>query len=513
MLAKKLISLALCLVTGVSNVIIAHAQEPESKPQRIPSAETQPAGAKNSDAAGTNEVAAASSYFIYIYDSATETEFAYVDEGSVVKPIAGLSWNAQSLTLTMNNFVKKTYQIFVSCDEWSGQQINLVTTGSNELCFFCSYEPVKLSGGGTLSVGRFQVDDFEMTSGILNINSEYLKAYYYDYPTDIGVDAALYSPYGDETNLFKFNGGIVNISGDYDLGIDQYAGNIEIRNTEINIDIPKYGSWGLSCGYDEDGIVSGGNLSIFDSRVFIRTSMEAYLIYCYDFNAGRNLYYYSGKNKIQKAVAPEDFLVSADWADIPFLSRSTEDFPSQNCLLISDEFQFADVADPAKYYYDPVYWAYSRGITTGTSPTTFSPDDKVTRGAIVTFLYRTAGEPDVSDDMPFTDVKKGAYYEDAVKWAVELDITTGTSPTTFSPNEPCTRAQIVTFLYRFAYSPEVGTEHPFKDVKPGAFYEKPVIWAVENNITTGTSATTFSPNETCNRAQAVTFLYRVARMK
>ena len=510
MLAKKLISLALCLVTGVSNVIIAHAQEPESEPQRIPIAQTQPRGAKNSGASSTNEVASASSYFIEIFDSDIEEWFDYVYEGSVATQISGLSWNAQSLTLTMNNFVKKTYQFRIFCDEWLGQPINLVLNGTSEICYIYSYEPIKISGGGTLSLGGFQVDDFEIVSGILNLKSEYLKEYFYEYPAD-GVGSALFSPYGDGTNLYKFSGGIVNISGDYDVGIDQYAGNIEIRNAQINIDIPKFGYWGMACGSDDEEGISGGNLRIFDSRVFIRTNIESYLIYCYDFSAGRNLYYYSGKNKIQKAVAPENFLVPD--SEYPYLSRNTYDFPDQNCLLIANEFQFADVADPAKYYYDPVYWAYSRGITTGTSPTTFSPDDKVTRGAIVTFLYRTAGEPDVSDDMPFTDVKKGAYYEDAVKWAVELDITTGTSPTTFSPNEPCTRAQIVTFLYRFAYSPEVGTKHPFKDVKPGAFYEKPVIWAVENNITTGTSATTFSPNETCNRAQAVTFLYRVARMK
>ena len=171
---------------------------------------------------------------------------------------------------------------------------------------------------------------------------------------------------------------------------------------------------------------------------------------------------------------------------------------------------FADVQDSEKYYYEPVYWALENDITTGTSDSEFLPESKVTRGQIVTFLYRAADEPEVDvSDLPFTDVKKGAYYEKAVAWALENNITTGTSPTTFAPNEKCTRAQIVTFLYRFADEPEVSGTTPFTDVKAGAYYEKPVLWAYTNDITTGTSATTFRPNSSCTRGQAVTFIYRV----
>ena len=111
--------------------------------------------------------------------------------------------------------------------------------------------------------------------------------------------------------------------------------------------------------------------------------------------------------------------------------------------------------------------------------------------------------------MPFTDVAEGKYFYDAVLWALENKITTGTSDTTFAPNEYCTRAQIVTFLYRFAGEPEVSGTTPFKDVKKGSFYEIPVLWAYTNNITTGTDPDKFSPNGSCTRGQAVTFLYRV----
>ena len=176
-------------------------------------------------------------------------------------------------------------------------------------------------------------------------------------------------------------------------------------------------------------------------------------------------------------------------------------------------FKFDDVQDPDKYYYDPVYWAYNHDpqITKGTSETTFSPNEEVTRGQFVTFLYRAAGEPDVDvSDLPFTDVAADKFYAKAVAWAVENNITTGTTPTTFAPNDKVTRAQIVTFLYRFAGEPEVSGDMPFTDVKAGKYFYEPVLWAYQNNITTGTAEDKFSPNLNCTRGQAVTFLYRTS---
>ena len=170
---------------------------------------------------------------------------------------------------------------------------------------------------------------------------------------------------------------------------------------------------------------------------------------------------------------------------------------------------FVDVRE-GEYYYDAVLWAVENGITAGTSATTFSPDAGCTRAQVVTFLWRTAGQPEpASSGNPFTDVRAGEYYYKAVLWAVERGITNGTSATTFSPDDTCTRAQIVTFLWRFEGQTEpTSAANPFTDVQPSAYFGKAVLWAVENGITNGTSPTTFSPDDTCTRAQVVTFLYR-----
>ena len=169
---------------------------------------------------------------------------------------------------------------------------------------------------------------------------------------------------------------------------------------------------------------------------------------------------------------------------------------------------FVDVQDPNSYCYDAVLWAVENGITNGYDETHFAPDRSCTRAQIVTFLWRAAGSPEPSsNNNPFTDVKDGPYYK-AILWAVEKGITKGTTATTFAPNAACTRAQIVTFIYRAAGEPQIqNSTNPFTDVKGGAYY-KAILWAVENGITKGTTATTFAPNATCTRGQGVTFLYR-----
>ena len=169
---------------------------------------------------------------------------------------------------------------------------------------------------------------------------------------------------------------------------------------------------------------------------------------------------------------------------------------------------FVDVAT-GSYYEDAVDWAVENGITKGTDDTHFSPDGICTRAQAVTFLWRTAGSPKPETRaMPFTDVPVGSYYYDAVLWAVENGITKGTSDMTFSPDATCSRAQIVTFLWRYEKSPAAGTANPFADVKSTAYYADAVLWAVKEDITKGTTSTTFSPNADCTRAQIVTFLWR-----
>lgn len=169
---------------------------------------------------------------------------------------------------------------------------------------------------------------------------------------------------------------------------------------------------------------------------------------------------------------------------------------------------FADVS-ASSYYYNAVQWAVKNGITGGTSATTFSPDAPCTRAQAVTFLWRAADSPAPSStEMPFADVPTDAYYYNAVLWAVENGITGGTSATTFSPDAPCSRGQIVAFLWRSKQSPMVAAENPFMDVNAADYYHDAVLWAAENGITGGTGANTFSPDAPCTRAQIVTFLYR-----
>ena len=171
---------------------------------------------------------------------------------------------------------------------------------------------------------------------------------------------------------------------------------------------------------------------------------------------------------------------------------------------------FLDVK-PDDYYFIPVQWALSHSpqITMGTGAHTFSPNDPCTRAQVVTFLWRAAGEPKAKVPInPFKDVPSGSYYTDAVVWAVEKNITTGTTSTTFSPNQGCTRGQVVTFLWRAAGKPYMGGSNPFRDVKSGDYYYNAVLWAVDEQITNGVDAAHFAPNTTCTRGQIVTFLYR-----
>ena len=169
---------------------------------------------------------------------------------------------------------------------------------------------------------------------------------------------------------------------------------------------------------------------------------------------------------------------------------------------------FVDVAT-GSYYEDAVDWAVENGITQGTDDTHFVPDGICTRAQAVAFLWRAAGSPKPETcTMPFADVPAGSYYYDAVLWAVENGIAKGTSDTTFSPNMTCSRAQIVTFLWRSEKSPAAGTANPFADVKSTAYYADAVLWAVKENIAKGTTNTTFSPDADCTRAQIVTFLWR-----
>ena len=173
---------------------------------------------------------------------------------------------------------------------------------------------------------------------------------------------------------------------------------------------------------------------------------------------------------------------------------------------------FTDVKDGA-YYQIAVAWAVGNKITGGTGGGKFSPSKTCTREQVVTFLHAAAGKPDPTlTECPFTDVKPGKYYYNAVLWALENKITGGTSATTFGVGKGCTREQVVTFLHKVSGSPEPSlTECAFTDVNPNKYYYKSVLWALENGVTSGMNATTFGVGKTCTRAQIVTFLYAAMR--
>lgn len=173
------------------------------------------------------------------------------------------------------------------------------------------------------------------------------------------------------------------------------------------------------------------------------------------------------------------------------------------------ESGFADIS-PDDYYYNAVLWAVNNGITNGTGTNTFSPNAPCTRAQMAVFLWRAAGNPaPVASTCPFTDLDRSAYYYEAVLWAVEQGITVGTSSTAYSPNSPCTRGQMATFLYRYSGTPAVTGTAPFGDVTRGAYYHDAVCWAVAQGVTNGTSNTRFSPAAPCTRGQMVTFLHRL----
>ena len=183
---------------------------------------------------------------------------------------------------------------------------------------------------------------------------------------------------------------------------------------------------------------------------------------------------------------------------------------TQYCAVTVEEARenpFTDVPEHS-FYYEPVLWAVERGITTGTTATTFNPGGDLLRAQVVTMLWRHAGSPVVEAQNPFTDVKETDFYYQPVLWAVASGITNGTTATTFGPMGVTNRAQVVTFLWRYLDSPVTVAENPFADVDDTAWYGKSVLWAVEKGITNGMSEGEFGVNTNCNRAHMVTFLYR-----
>lgn len=318
-----------------------------------------------------------------------------------------------------------------------------------------------------------------------------------------------------------------------------YSGSVVVNL--VREDIKYTVSQGDSVRFDESDFLSylrstkgySSNYTIdyvtFDQSAVSAVNEGSLYTYYNGYNYGGSVkttdkFYYSATAS-QNALSDVAFLASryaktGETVYIPFTiyarygttGTGTRQLTGTVAIKIGQTMNFIDVKT-TDYFYNSVKWAVGKNITNGTSSTTFSPYKSCTRAEIVTFLWRAAGSPEPTTTRnPFRDVNAvthSSYYK-AILWASQKGITSGTSATAFSPDQVCTRAQIVTFLYRYAGQPSGYYSNPFKDVSATseASYYNAVLWAVGKGITTGTSATTFSPYASCNRAEAVTFLYR-----
>lgn len=318
-----------------------------------------------------------------------------------------------------------------------------------------------------------------------------------------------------------------------------YSGSVVVNL--VREDIKYTASQGDSVRFDESDFLNylrstkgySSNYTIdyvtFDQSAVSAVNEGSLYTYYNGYNYGGSIkttdkFYYSATAS-QNALSDVAFLASryaktGETVYIPFTiyarygttGTGTRQLTGTVAIKIGQTMNFIDVKT-TDYFYNSVKWAVGKNITNGTSSTTFSPYKSCTRAEIVTFLWRAAGSPEPTTTRnPFRDVNAvthSSYYK-AILWASQKGITSGTSTTAFSPDQVCTRAQIVTFLYRYAGQPSGYYSNPFKDVSATseASYYNAVLWAVGKGITTGTSATTFSPYASCNRAEAVTFLYR-----
>lgn len=199
-----------------------------------------------------------------------------------------------------------------------------------------------------------------------------------------------------------------------------------------------------------------------------------------------------------------------------YVRQLGHNFVNGECSVCGIKNPFTDIDAQGKhvYYTDAIIWAAKNNITSGYTATSFLPDGQCTRGQVVTFLWRLAGQPEPTNSKSgFSDVKDNAYYTKAVTWAAERGITTGVDDTHFAPNATVTRAQFVTFLWRYLDRPVYGTFNPFTDVSSSSVFAPAILWAYENGVTSGTTATTFAPGATATRAQVVTFLYRTNNLE
>lgn len=508
MAARKLLILSVCILTAVSNVLITVNAEEQT--DVLPAWETVHEQQEQAE----SDVPL---YNIQVFSTEGEGGmYDYVYQNEEVSSVEGMSWDEQKHELTITDLVRPKWQFYFSCEGYKDDPVKVNFSGDNVICSLETDIPIQMSGTGSLSTGYVIASYLVMNTGTLNLKSELLKEYYFDYheDEDMGVGSAIYS---NEKGVahYWFRNCQVNISGTYQSGIYLYGGNIMVNDSDINIRIPKYGYLGIGCDYDMENPGIGGSLDVINSNISILCmKKESYLIWCHGYVSLMNESFYTGKDTGQKKISADEAFTFVQYDDYPLdCYRYEGDFPGQNYFMIANRDLFEDVSDPSKYFFDPVYWAYDHKpqITVGTSKLRFSPDANVTRGQMVTFLWRLAGQPKVGGSRTFDDVDPSRYYADAISWAASTGITTGYAGTNnFGPDDNCTREQIVTFLWRYAGTPEPSQQASFTDTKPDAYYLEALSWAAENGITVGLNDGTgrFGIGQNCTRGMCVTFLYR-----
>lgn len=376
------------------------------------------------------------------------------------------------------------------------------------ICLFATMLPV--------SAGASAAPDWSSAYKDFILSGDYLTAFDYEQVNRAPAggwgnmsekSAALYDMDQDGTpELFIYNGDISQICC-IDYIYTFYEGGIKLL-----------GSCGANPRYFPNtsypGICSAFQSSGAGSRSYVTKSgldLPSEVVYSYDNSAGGDiekrteddtlfhLFLNGGGEPILHTALSQIELGGWDAFGKDFLPDSPAVPPS-----------FTDIPTDA-FYATPVAWAVENEITSGVGSGKFNPMGTCTRGQIVTFLWRAAGEPEPSSTYnPFTDVKPSDYFYKAVLWAVEKKVTSGTGNTSFSPESPCTRGEAVTFLWRAEGQPAHSLAYsPFKDVPANAFYRDPILWAASNGIAAGTAARAYSPEVACNRGQIVTFLYRL----
>ncbi len=432
----------------------------------------------------------------------SSTNFTATSAGGEIKivngGVAGVSWDNSNNTLTLNSATGTVITIEgPEIDPYSVNTYNdklnpLIGDNLQNLTYYKQYDLFTFTGQ---EAGAPHTKDNSTVQDVVYINIEGENSF-----NNIVIT-------GNVKVVFTGTGTLTldaSQTWDYDDYNDPDFDHLSDPSTEALASYPTVGYQGTLSGMVEEDVMSNARMT--------ETVTEWYEYALPEIVIDGSMYISEGGSVYNTAAVDSDSEYQA-WESYV----GTEDSPASKVVITA--VTFTDVQDSTRYFYTPVYWAYENGITDGMTETTFVPAGDCTRAQFVTFLYRLAGEPDVTGlTTAFTDLDSSRFYYNAVLWAEANNITEGMTDTTFEPSTTITRAQAVTFLYRYAKyvngsEPEVTiTSTPFTDLDSARFYYTAVLWAYENGIAKGMTDTTFEPGTTCNRGMMVTFLYRLAML-